>query len=109
MEEWYKMDYMGMAEKRAAEAKSDLIGWMYKSDLFNLLGVENDQTKGGRAAWNAFMETLGSVTGDAPVKMRNDVEDRAQDFGNEREETGFRIGFHVAMRLCMEGMNGGIR
>lgn len=55
------------------------------------------------------METLGSVTGDAPVKMRNDVEDRAQDFGNEREETGFRIGFHVAMRLCMEGMNGGIR
>ena len=32
MEEWYKMDYMGMAEKRAAEAKSDLIGWMYKSD-----------------------------------------------------------------------------
>ena len=109
MEEWYKMDYMGMAEKRAAEAKSDLIGWMYKSDLFNLLGVENDQTKGERAAWTAFMETLGSVTGDAPVKMRNDVEDRAQDFGNEREETGFRIGFHVAMRLCMEGMNGGIR
>lgn len=45
------MDYMGMAEKRAAEAKSDLIGWMYKSDLFNLLGVENDQTKGERAAW----------------------------------------------------------
>lgn len=100
------MEYMGTAEKRAAEAKSDLIGWMYKSDLFNLLDVENDQTKGERAAWNAFMETLGSVTGDAPVKMRNDVEDRAQDFGNEREETGFRIGFHVAMRLCMEGMGG---
>lgn len=103
------MEYMGTAEKRAAEAKSDLIGWMYKSDLFNLLDVENDQTKGERAAWNAFMETLGSVTGDAPVKMRNDVEDRAQDFGNEREETGFRIGFHVAMRLCMEGMGGGVR
>lgn len=32
------------------------------------------------------METLGSVTAkNAPVKMRNDVEDSAQDFGNERE------------------------
>lgn len=103
------MEYTEALKKRAAEAKSDLIGWIYKSDLFNLLDVENDQSKGEREAWNAFMETLGSVTGDAPVKMRNDVEDRAQDFGNEREETGFRIGFHVAMRLCMEGMNGGIR
>lgn len=100
------MEYMGTAEKRAAEAKSDLIGWMYKSDLFNLLGVENDQTKGERKAWDAFKETLGSITEGAPVAKRNDVEDRAQDFGNEREETGFRIGFHVAMRLCMEGMSG---
>ena len=70
-------------KKRAAEAKGDLIGWIYKSDLFNLLDVETDQTKGEREAWNAFMETLGSMNGDAPVKMRNDVEDRAQDFGNE--------------------------
>jgi len=82
---------------------------MYKSDLFELLDFENNRTKGEREAWNAFMETLGSITGDASVKMRNDVEDRAQDFGNEREETGFRTGFYVAMRLCMEAMNGGIR
>ena len=46
--------------------------------------------------------------GDVPDNKRNDVEDRAKDFGNEREETGFRIGFHMAMRLCMEGMNGGV-
>lgn len=48
------------------------------------------------------------MAGDVPDNKRNDVEDRAQDFGNEREETGFRIGFHMAMRLCMEGMNGGV-
>lgn len=104
------MEYTEALKKRTAETKSDLIGWIYKSDLFNLLDVEDVQTKGECEAWDAFMETLGSVTAkNAPVKMRNDVEDRAQDFGNEREETGFRIGFHVAMRLCMEGMNGGIR
>lgn len=103
------MEYTDALKKRVAETKSDLVGWIYKSDLFNLLDVENNQTKGERETWNAFIETLGSVTENVPVKMRNDVEDRAQDFGNEREETGFRIGFHVAMRLCMEGMNGGIR
>ncbi len=40
-------------------------------------------------SWAAFTGVLGSVAGDVPANKRNDVEDRAQDFGNEREETGF--------------------
>lgn len=104
------MDNMDMyKKKRAAEAKSDLLGWMYGSDLFDLLDFEKRRSEGEIRAWDAFKKTLENIAVDAPVMKRNDVEDRAQDFGNEREETGFRIGFHVAMRLCMEGMNGGIR
>lgn len=104
-----KMDYIEMSKKkREAEAKSDLIGMFYKSELFDLLGLDKEWTHGERSAWRAFVEALGEVAGDEPVMKKNNVEDRAQDFGNEREEAGFRSGFHVAMRLCMEGLNGGI-
>lgn len=102
------MDYMEMSrKKRVAEAKSDLIGAIYGSELMDLLESGKTQTSGERDAWNAFSEGLKSVAGSASVKKQNDVEDLVQNFGNEREETGFRIGFHTAMRLCMEGLNGG--
>ncbi len=77
--------------------------------MYELLGFHRVTTTREKESWAAFTEALGSVAGDAPVNKRNSVEDRAQDFGNEREETGFRIGFHMAMRLCMEGLNGGVR
>lgn len=93
--------------KRAAEAKNDLIGAIYNSEVYELLGFSKAETTGEKESWHAFTEALGSVAGDASVNKKNDVEDRAQDFGNEREETGFRLGFHMAMRLCMEGLNGG--
>ena len=54
------------------------------------------------------METFANMAGDVAADRIRDVESLAQSFGNEREETGFRLGFHVAMRLCMEGMNGGV-
>lgn len=93
---------------REAQAKSDLIGAIHNSEVYELLGFHMVKTAGEKGAWDAFTEALGSVAGDAPVNKRNNVEDRAQDFGNEREETGFRLGFHTAMRLCMEGLNGGV-
>lgn len=104
------MDFMEMSKmRRMAEAKSDLIGAIHNSELFDLLGLDIQWTAGERDAWRAFTEALGNVAGDVPAAEKNGVEDRAQDFGNEREETGFRNGFHVAMRLCMEGLNGGVR
>lgn len=101
--------YEAFKRTREAQAKSDLIGIIHNSEMYELLGFHRVTTEGEEESWAAFTGALGSVAGDAPANKRNDVENRAQDFGNEREETGFRIGFHMAMRLCMEGMNGGVR
>ncbi len=92
---------------REAQAKGDLIGTIHNSEVYELLGFHLATTAREREAWEAFTEALGNVAGGMSADRRNNVENRAQDFGNEREETGFRIGFHMAMRLCMEGMNGG--
>ena len=89
-EEWGKI--------RTERAKSDLIGTIHNSEVYELLGFHKITTAGEKKSWEAFTEA-----------MRLCMEDRAQDFGNEREETGFRLGFHMAMRLCMEGLQGGIR
>lgn len=101
--------YEAFQKIREAQAKSDLIGIIHNSEVYELLGFHRVTNMREKESWDAFTEELKSVAGVAPVNKRNDVEDRAQDFGNEREETGFRLGFHMAMRLCMEGMNGGVR
>ena len=104
------MDQFEASKKsREAQAKSDLIGAIHNSEVYELLGFHRITTAGEKESWEAFREALGSVAGNASVNKKNNVEDRAQNFGNEREETGFRLGFHTAMRLCMEGLNGGVR
>lgn len=100
--------YEEITRRREAQAKSDLIGTIYNSEIYDLLGLQRITTTGEKGSWEAFTKALGNVTVGVSVNKRNDVEDRAQDFGNERAETGFRIGFHMAMRLCMEGMNRGV-
>ncbi len=99
--------YEAFKKAREAQAKGDLIGAIHNSEVYELLGFHKVTTAGERESWEAFREALGSVAGGVSANKKNNVEDRAQDFGNEREETGFRLGFHMAMRLCMEGMNGG--
>lgn len=100
--------YEAFKKFREAQAKGDLIGTIHNSEVYELLGFHKVTTVGEKESWAAFTEALGNVAVGVSVNTRNDVEDRAQDFGNEREETGFRIGFHMAMRLCMEGMNRGV-
>lgn len=100
--------YEVLKKVREAQAKCDLIGTIHNSEVYELLGYHKAVTAGERESWEAFTEALGSVAGDVPAMRKSSVEDLAQNFGNEREETGFRIGFHMAMRLCMEGMNGGV-
>ena len=100
--------YEAFNKAREVQTKGDLIGTIHNSEVYELLGFHKVTTAGEKESWAAFAEALGSVAGDVPASRRNDVEDLAQNFGNEREETGFRIGFHMAMRLCMEGMNGGV-
>ena len=53
---------------------------------------------------NILMKGLEQAAGEREKK----VSEFAINYGNEREETGFRIGFHMAMRLCMEGLKGGV-
>lgn len=102
------MDYIEMSKKkRTAEAKSDLIGAIHNSEVYELLDFHRITSTGEKESWAAFMKALGNMAGDASVNKKNNVEELAQNFGNEREETGFRLGFHTAMRLCMEGLNGG--
>lgn len=100
--------YEAFKKVREARAKGDLIGTIHNSEVYELLGFHKMTTEGEKESWEAFTKALGDVTVGVSVNTINNVEDRAQDFGNEREETGFRIGFHMAMRLCMEGMNGGV-
>lgn len=100
--------YEAARRRREAQAKIDLISAIHNSEVYELLGFHRATSTGEKESWEAFTEALGIVSGDAPINKRNDVEDRAQDFGNEREETGFRLGFHTAMRLCMEGLSGGV-
>ncbi len=97
--------YEAFKRIREAEAKSDLIGAIHNSEMYELLGFHKVITQGEKESWDNFMASLSSE-----VKEKVDeIGELAVMFGNEREETGFRIGFHTAMRLCMEGLNGGVR
>lgn len=100
--------YEAVRKRRKEQARYDLIGAIINSEMYDLLGFGTGMTARESESWAVFSESLENVTGDIPVNTRNDVEDAARNFGNEREETGFRLGFHTAMRLCMEGLNGGV-
>lgn len=97
--------YETFANIREAEAKSDLIGTIHNSEIFELLGFHRVTTMGEKESWNRFMETLSGAAG----QKAEEIGDLAMIYGNEREETGFRMGFHIAMRICIEGLNGDFR
>lgn len=99
------MQYEAMMKEKA---KSDMIGGIYHTNLIDIVSNEFESAEENKS-WKAFTEALGSVAGDASVMEKDNVESLAVVFGNDREETGFKIGFHIAMRLCMEGLNGGVR
>lgn len=46
--------------------------------------------------------------GKYPFKTRDRILCIANEYGIAAEESGFRRGFQTAMRLCMEGMRGGV-
>lgn len=89
---------------REAQAKHDLIGAIHNSEIYELLGFGSVFTKGEKQSWDELTKNLAK----ASVEKAREIEELAIDYGNDREETGFRLGFHVAMRLCMEGLNGGV-
>ena len=46
--------------------------------------------------------------GKYPFKTKDRILCIANEYGVAAEESGFRRGFQTAMRLCMEGMRGGV-
>ncbi len=88
---------------KMAEAKNDLIGAIHNSEIYELLGFHKVTSDGESVTWDSLTESIGKVA----AGNANGILELAMNYGNEREETGFRIGFHMAMRLCMEGMKGG--
>lgn len=92
---------------RSNQAKQDLIGSIWNSKLIHLLELDRTESKGERLAWEAILQVMEQKG------MKNEMEnspiyDAINHYGNETEESGFRKGFHVAMRLFVEGMNGGV-
>lgn len=98
MEQWETYNRI-----KTAEAKSDLIGAILHSELYERLELHQIVPARENEAWNKFSSNLEKIAGE----KYEDISERIMDYGNEREETGFRMGFHVAMRLCMQGLNGG--
>lgn len=97
--------YEEFNRKREAEAKIDLIAAIHNSEVYERLGFHRITPEREKESWDNFMESLSRAAGE----NADAVSCLAVAFGNEREETGFKIGFHMAMRLCMEGMNEGVR
>lgn len=98
------MEQETVQKLRSAEAKRDLVGAIHNSELYELLGFHNKASAAEQETWDMLMKGLEQAAGE----KANKVSELAINYGNEREETGFRIGFHMAMRLCMEGLNGGV-
>lgn len=97
------MEYQDMLK---AKAGSDMIGALFSTELIDTVsgGFHSDEE---HASWEAFTKAFEDAAPDAPFITRSRLEALVQNFGNDREEAGFRLGFHVAMRLCMEGLKGG--
>lgn len=101
--------YEKMAEtdkKRRAEMtelmKHDLISVLYK--LPDHLEPEADTES--REQKNIFKNLDDFLAeGKYPYELRNHVTELVNDYGIAADENGFRRGFHMAMQICMEGMN----
>lgn len=100
-----KYEYETYEKFKEAKSKGDLIGSIYNSDLYERLGFQRVESIGEKESWNYFMKILSEASGGKEKAEK--IGELAVTFGNEREETGFRIGFHLAMRICMEGLSRG--
>lgn len=92
-------------KERSAYAKHDLIGTILNSEIMHLLGYDSVDTKDMREAWSQIEDYL---QGNVDKKVHNDISEMITSFGNCQEEKGFKAGFHIATRLFVEGMRGGV-
>lgn len=80
------------------EKVCDIVGLLYHSNIFELFYPE--ESKREKTSWKELMKELESSKWD-----KVEIEDLIADYGVAREETGFRIGFSLAMQLFLNGYN----
>lgn len=83
--------------------QEDLIGTL--SELHTYVGMEIPDSREGKRILERIEQFLKAE------RTSSDVTDKIlclfSEYGIAIEESGFRRGFQVAMRLCMEGITGG--
>ena len=91
--------------KMERQSREDIIGFLY--ELPTYLNPGN--------VWASREETriFGKLTeylqdGKHPYDTQDKILCLTTEYGNAAEENGFRRGFQTAMKLCMEGMRGGV-
>lgn len=83
--------------KQREHFETDLI-----KEIYYLINEDRRETAAEMQADMKLEEALESGT------SANDIMDLAYECSEEAREAGFKMGFHTAMKLFMEGMNGGI-
>lgn len=91
--------------KMMKQSEEDIVGFLYELPVY--LAPERKQESREEAR---IFEKLTDYLKDGKhsFDIRNTILCLANEYGIAAEESGFRRGFQVAMRLCMDGMRGGV-
>ena len=84
------------------KAKYDLIGALYESEVMQMLDLHRVESLEEKIAWDRLIDDL---TGRVGEKRANEIGELINIYANASSETGFKSGFHMAMRICMEGLH----
>lgn len=92
--------------KMMKQLKEDIVGFLY--DIPAHLDPERKQES--REETRIFDKLTDYLNGEInSFDIRNMILCLVTEYSMASEESGFRQGFHMAMRLCIEGLNGGVR
>lgn len=91
--------------KMMQKSKTDIVGFLY--ELPEYLAPENRQES------SQEIRLFGKLTdylenGKYSFDTQDTILCLANEYGMAAEENGFRNGFVAAMRICMEGLKGGV-
>lgn len=93
----HEADIISMRQKESM--KNNLLGEIY------YLALERSGRNSSAAEMEAEMKLDKAVETGRPA---NEILNLALDWYSEGKEFGFKLGFHMATKLLMEGMAGGI-
>ena len=89
--------------KMKEQYQADLVGTL--SELPDYLGMELWESKEETKIFGKLTEAVQE--GKNSFNVQDTILCLANEYGIAAEESGFRRGFQIAMRLCIEGLKGG--